>query len=358
MKKMKKAKWSDLPEDIWRLIMEKLCWSERVPLCLVCKIWRDCIREIKNTKEFLPWLMYYDKGRKGNCSICKLCDPSAKRIFTVKQTQIARNRDLVPHQSRHGWVLFSKGFFGLVIKHLFLYSPFTNQVIELPKLNKIYSKASFSLSPTCPDCMVIALRIPKTGELEIKAWQPGYETWKTFKFSGEYDIISQVAYAGESFYCVFSDLKRNVKKIGAFNTKHQEWQEFSGSIEVNNEPNRVYLSVAINGDLLLVTTLAQSGRISGFQRFHLSNKKWFVVENDTIMEKQVTFIGGTSFSVPAMGNARQSAGLIIGSTPVLRCYNCLVTQQWWQPPQYPQVYDWINKNDYNKLKRIWIQPPF
>ncbi|KAK0599897.1 hypothetical protein LWI29_009619 [Acer saccharum] len=125
---MKKAKWSDLPEDILRLIMEKLCWSERVPLCLVCKIWRDCIREIKNTKEFLPWLMYYGKGPKGNLS-CKLCDPSIKRIFTVQQTPIARNRDLrgaVPHQSRHGWVLFSKGF--LVI------STFSYTVLSLIKL--------------------------------------------------------------------------------------------------------------------------------------------------------------------------------------------------------------------------------
>ena len=43
-----------------------------------------------------------------------------------------------------------------------------------------------------------------------------------------------------------------MKKIGAFNTKRQEWQEFSGSIAVNNEPNFVYLSVAINEDLLLV----------------------------------------------------------------------------------------------------------
>ncbi|KAK2638077.1 hypothetical protein Ddye_025872 [Dipteronia dyeriana] len=67
---------------------------------------------------------------------------------------------------------------------------------------------------------------------------------------GEYDrdrtvISKQVAYADESFYCIFSDLNRNVKK-------HPEWQEFSGIIAVNNVPNFVYLSVAINGDLLLV----------------------------------------------------------------------------------------------------------
>ncbi|KAI9186949.1 hypothetical protein LWI28_022584 [Acer negundo] len=349
---MKKTEWSDLPYDIVRFILEKLCYSERVPLYLVCKNWHDRIREIKNTKEFLPWLMYY-KGQKGNRIICKLGDPSTRRIYTVKKTptQIYKNRDLsgaVPCQSRFGWVLFSKGFDNIAIKHLFFYNPFTNQVIELPKLGNIYRSASFSKIPTCPDCMVIALRIPKTGQLEIKTWQPGYDTWlpgydtwKTFKFSGEYDrdrtvISKQVAYTGESFYCIFSDLNRNVKKIGAFNTKRQEWQEFSGSI---------------------------SG--PGLWRFDLSEKKW-VVEDDKILEKQVIFIDHSSlltpakgnarqsFSVPAKGNARQSAGKIIGDALVLHRDNYFIVHPWWPP----QLYGFIIEDDYEKLQKIWIQPPF
>ncbi|KAK2637960.1 hypothetical protein Ddye_025755 [Dipteronia dyeriana] len=234
--------------------------------------------------------MYY-KGQKDIRSICNLCDPSTRRIYTVKETRtpIYKNIDLsgaVPCQSRFGWVLFSKGSGNITIKHLFFYNPFTNQVIELPKLGNKYRSTSFSKIPTCPDCMVIALRIPKGGQLEIKTWQPGYDTWlsgydtwKTFKFSGDYDcdrtlISKQVAYAGESFYCIFSDLNTNVKKVGAFNTKHQEWQEFSGSIAVNNEPHFVYLSVAINGDLLLVAVYSY---IQGPElwRFDLSENKWF-----------------------------------------------------------------------------------
>ncbi|TXG66215.1 hypothetical protein EZV62_007490 [Acer yangbiense] len=377
---MKKAEWSDLPYDIVRFIMEKLCSSERVPLYLVCKNWHDRIREIKNTKEFLPWLMYY-KGQKGNRSICNLGDPSTRRIYTVKETPtpIYKNRDLcvaVPCQSRFGWVLFSKGFDNIAIKHLFFYKPFTNQVIELPKLGNIYRSALFSKIPTCPDCMVIALRIPKTGQLEIKTWQPGYntrlpgyDTWKTFKFSGEYDrdrtvISKQVAYTGESFYCIFSDLNRNVKKIGVFNTKRQEWQEFSGSIAVNNELNFVYLSVAINGDLLLVAVYSYT-QGPGLWRFDLSEKKW-VVEDDKIMEKQVIFIDHSSllnprkgnarqsFSVPAIGNARQSAGKIIGDALVLHRDNHFNVHPWWPP----QLYGFIIEDDYENLQKIWIQPPF
>ncbi|KAK2659512.1 hypothetical protein Ddye_006045 [Dipteronia dyeriana] len=333
---MKKAEWSDLPYDIVRFIMEKLCWSERVPLYLVCKNWHDCIREIKSTNEFLPWLMYY-KGQKDNRNICNLCDPSTRRIYTVKETRtlIYKNIDLsgaVPCQSRFGWVLFSKGSGNITIKHLFFYNPFTNQFIELPKLGNKYRSASFSKIPTCPDCMVIALRIPKSGQLEIKTWQPGYDTWKTFKFSGDYDrdrtlISKQVAYVGESFYCIFSDLNRTVKKVGAFNTKHQEWQEFSGSIAVNNEPFFAYLSVAINGDLLVVVYSYIQG--PGLWRFDLSENKWFV-EDEKIMENQVIFIDHSSFlnskegnakqsfSVPAIGNARQSAGKILGNSLTLK----------------------------------------
>ncbi|KAL5835170.1 hypothetical protein ACOSQ3_014751 [Xanthoceras sorbifolium] len=73
------------------------------------------------------------------------------------------------------------------------------------------------------------------------------------------------------------------------------------------------LSVPISGDLLVCPDIAdQKGPL---WRLDLLKKE---VE-DAIIEKQVIFKDCTSFSVPAMGNASQSAGMIIGTIPQLWC---------------------------------------
>ncbi|TXG65622.1 hypothetical protein EZV62_006897 [Acer yangbiense] len=129
-------------------------------------------------------MMSYDLDQTGydDCGICHLWDPAAKTIYVVKEAAMLENRYFFcaePHHSRYGWVLFSKSIYDPFF--FFFYSPFTNEVIELPKLEKRYSeyKATFSLSPKSPDCMVIALSNPEAGKLEIQTCKPDDKSWKT-----------------------------------------------------------------------------------------------------------------------------------------------------------------------------------
>ncbi|KAK0572990.1 hypothetical protein LWI29_001479 [Acer saccharum] len=351
--------WSGLPKDILRLILEKLPWSERLRLSLVRKTWKECFHEIKNAQEFLPWLMFYNWDKCRGCrdenhgnSICKLADPFVQKRFTVEEATKGTERDFFfyaePCASSHGWVLFSRVI--CEMKHLFLYSPFTNEVIRFPGLEIGFSDmASFYLNPASSDFTVIAFSILVAGKLEIGTCHPGDESWKKFEFCGDYDFICDVGYADESFYCSLSN-----GKLGAFNIKQQEWK-LLWNLQSELSP-LVYL-YAFNGDLIMGLGDCNPRSLPcALWRFDLLERKWVVVENE-IIEKMVIFRDRTSslsFSVPAEGNARESAGKIHylfckRGTPWSRSFNC-VGSSWIESPNY----EWMEADS---LTRIWIQPP-
>ncbi|KAI9187017.1 hypothetical protein LWI28_023444 [Acer negundo] len=239
----------------------------------------------------------------------------------------------VPCTSRQGWVLFSE-VLDFNSRLFFLYNPFTNEVIELPILEKRYRKATFSLSVNSSDCIIIAFWIQKQ-YLYIKTCRPGDESWETFRSSGEYisDSIMKLAYASEFFYCVFSD-----GKMGAFNIKQQSWKVLSHQL-----PMRFYVDLtlfdAFNGDLLLSIRHGDGWK---FWRFHLLETKWVVVE-DEFIKKQVIFRAGhTSLAIPAVGNAKKYAGRML-------------SMRWFDYGLAAEDYrNWGR----DRLQKIWIQPPF
>ncbi|KAK0600400.1 hypothetical protein LWI29_014541 [Acer saccharum] len=343
---MRKIVWDDLPQDIASRILGKLAWSERARLCLVCKSWRRLFYEIKNTQEFLPWIFCYNSDLTSDgVRVCKLCDPFARRSYTVKDAAIVKNRDFSDARacdSRYGWVLFSKEIYDTVRMNFFLYNPFTNEIIELPRMEKnyrkitCYEKATFSLSPSSPSCTVIAFSILRDGKLGIETCQPGDEFWKMFEFLGDYkyNSILDVAYADESFYCTFVE-----GKMGAFNIKQQQWKVLTESLHRSGNCHHC-LVVAFDGDLLLYwpcTEPIYDVIHTCCWRFDLSEMKW--IESK---KKQVIFEKCTSFSVPAMGNAKGSEGdYYFGSS-------------FWRKPNYA----WTLEDDIHFRGRIWIQPPF
>ena len=136
-----------------------------------------------------------------------------------------------------------------------------------------------------------------------------------------------MAYAGEFFYCLFSD-----NKLGAFNIKQQEWKVFPGQLPAHSDS----LCVALNGDVIILYLLPTSS--SNDSNFHLQWCFWrfdsaeekLINEDYEMMEKQVMFLGCkylfgckyllgslTSFLVPAEGNARESAGKVFNNVIVI-----------------------------------------
>ncbi|TXG56671.1 hypothetical protein EZV62_017984 [Acer yangbiense] len=254
--------WSGLPKDILRLILEKLPWSERLRLSLVRKTWKECFHEIKNTQEFLPWLMFYNWDKCRGCrdenhgnSICKLADPFVQKRFTVEEATKGTERE-----------------FFFLCRTLCFKSWFPGLEIGFSDM------ASFYLNPASSDCTVIAFSILVAGKLEIGTCHPGDESWKKFEFCGDYDFICDVGYADESFYCSLSN-----GKLGAFNIKQQEWK-LLWNLQSELSP-LVYL-YAFNGDLIMGLGDCNPRSLPcALWRFDLLERKWVVVENEIIEKK-------------------------------------------------------------------------
>ncbi|KAK0601775.1 hypothetical protein LWI29_027314 [Acer saccharum] len=347
---MKKSDWADLPMEILRMIMEKLFWSERLPSCLVCKTWHECFLEIQNDEQFLPWVMTMEHG-----GICNLSDPAKQASQIVEGATL----DLLGYAraSRYGWVLFSN--YGWVRQYI-LYSPFTNEVIKFPKLIEDYvSVATFSHSPGSPNCMVILFSIQYT-KISIKTCQLGDKSWKIFEFEG--DDFGQVACVGDFVYFFYFV---GYWKLVAFNIKQQELlQVSSGILPMNTDPFNS-LVVAFNGDILLRSLSSDETR-SQYWRLDLSEDKWVVVE-DEIMKKHVIFDDCTPFTVPAVRDARQYAGMVysFNKGSYLSDFSCspfdagltfrgteVCHHRWFNGD-----YKWL-KEDYKRHEIILIQPPF
>ncbi|TXG65625.1 hypothetical protein EZV62_006900 [Acer yangbiense] len=191
-KKMNKAEWGDLPKDSVRLIMEKLVWSDNFRMSLICKSWQECLHEIENTQEFLPWMMSYNSSDQSGDGggICKLYDPVAKRSYIVEAPIL---KGASPCQSKNGWVFFSKPIFNAMC--YFFYSPFTYEVIELPKAEKkSFRKTMFSLSPSSPNCMIGSFNIKK------QEWKVLSEPSPSIDY---YDQYFFVAFNGDLILCTF-----------------------------------------------------------------------------------------------------------------------------------------------------------
>ncbi|KAL5835593.1 hypothetical protein ACOSQ3_015151 [Xanthoceras sorbifolium] len=215
---------SYLSKDIVRLIMEKLPWKDKS----------------KDTEEFLPWGLrfYWDNQNSDGGGTCKLFDLSTETCYTVEKPTYGTERELVGAvicASRCGWVLFSKLIF--VYNHsshyrnkiFFLYSPFTNEIIEFPLLERDQSQeATFSSNPDSPDCTVIAL---STRGINL--------------------CIKTCPLGGGFFYLLFKN-----GKLGAFNIKQQEWKWLTVQypVTVRTMSHDSYtngLSVSFNGGVIL-----------------------------------------------------------------------------------------------------------
>lgn len=150
--KLERGSWSDLPLEIINSIVSRLYVVYQIRFRGVCKRWRAA--DIQSSDKF-PWLMGY------NSHSCYLYDPCHKQKYTVFNSD--KNRTTLlgarPLDSKHGWVLFEgeKNVIsgGRKCSPLFFYSPFADQIINLPAWREFsIAKATFSATPVSPDCVI------------------------------------------------------------------------------------------------------------------------------------------------------------------------------------------------------------
>ena len=174
-------------------------------------------------------------------TVCKLREPdlhngSRPRSYVVETGMVEGRSNFVDAEacaSRDGWVLFSKEETkGSWL--FFLFSPFTKQVVSLPRLESIrFEVATFSSAPTSADCVIFVAHPPESGKICIRIYRPSGndKTWNIYVFDvPEYSrSVESVAYMGGCFYCHFGCFWR----MTSFNTANQEWQ----IIDITDHPS-------------------------------------------------------------------------------------------------------------------------
>ncbi|KAK8559504.1 hypothetical protein V6N13_026924 [Hibiscus sabdariffa] len=305
------ANWSDLPLDILNLIIGRLRWLDRIRIRAVCKAWSVPSTRIPAIDE-LPWAMNF-RWRFASLSLiqgeCRLLDPLS-REYLVEERRRGMEFQLFlsasPCASSYGWVLF-KGRYDIEGKQelLFLYSPFTTEVIKLPYIAEPlkFQVAALALNATSPKCTIFFL-LSENGKISIKLCSAGDCSWKTFEFDGFrwFDRAVDAAYTNGVFYCVFEG-----GQLGAFNVELKGW-----TILVNHCPLSYYslrhAKLIVSGaDLQLLSNRSYLELL----KLDFTKIDW-VYEND--LNNRVLFIGHTSFSVLAVGETNVLANTIFAAS--------------------------------------------
>lgn len=138
--KTSQRSWSDLPEDILLLVVERLYLVDRFHLRPVCKNWLlTPIHDIASIDK-LPWVLNYCFSP--HRTICLLSDPYRKLPYIIEEergwddergwiTAESLLSRATAYASRCGWVLFSEKIrevFNSTLYHAYqyyVYNPFT-----------------------------------------------------------------------------------------------------------------------------------------------------------------------------------------------------------------------------------------
>ncbi|KAJ4823372.1 hypothetical protein Tsubulata_012892 [Turnera subulata] len=217
----------DLPDDALRLIFSRMSVADQIRSSLVCNRWKTLLQEIISW-DGLPWMLLYRWHIQGTVvkSVCKLYAPSEKKTYTLEdgikgQEERGKFVEVGALASKKGWVLFQRKNKVRAVP-IFLFCPYTGEVIDLPDLSKPACRASFSCSPKSAGCVLFAfgfLVINGRGVVSICRRGGDNQAWKTFEVDIiPYSYIRSVVYCKGSFYCLFDQ-----GRLGAFSVATEQW---------------------------------------------------------------------------------------------------------------------------------------
>ncbi|KAJ4822013.1 hypothetical protein Tsubulata_041260 [Turnera subulata] len=344
-----------LPDDALRLIFSKTSFVDQIQLKLVCKSWKKLLDEGDiRSANILPWKMFYSWQRVADDQglvegLCKLYDPSHRKTYTLEDGITKRGPEATHKfvgaeilESKYGFVLFQKRTsFG----SLFLYCPFTSEVIDLPKLERHATLATFSSNPTSADCLFFALRMGGSAAMDsisISLCRRGDHAWKTIQvldsITGSY-LLRGVAYSNGAFFCLFE-----YGQLGAFNVATERWD-----LLFSEKWQSCYYPFESDGRLFSVQ-YTHGFRIS---RFDFSSRNWVQGASRKDLAAFPQHDSYSSMLIPAVGEATQLGGTLntIFPTTGVKHYSF-------------RTYDYLPLlNAYSKTKlssgmsSVWIQPP-
>ncbi|KAK0602245.1 hypothetical protein LWI29_031729 [Acer saccharum] len=367
--------WCNLPGNVLISIIECLCYVDQIYFRAVCKDWRSKIYGLVRHSDNFPWILAVPNGDTlswkfvSNSNQCYLYDPIHKQKYTI-ENQILDGAHI--HASKFGWLLLSTNIRSTYF--FSFYSPFTNKIIELPALDmkksagNIFTNvmATFSTAPTSSDCVicVVSTESPKTEVFCVSTCSPGGKTWNNVLlgmngYTYTTWINSQIAHVDGVIYFTFKDVDSMQKVMGAFKPGLKEWKAYPCPrisfffgidclIESEDDEN-----------LLMLYYGYYDHETWHVCQFNEAKKNWCELEN---LGNRMLFVSDISTSLQLAASAKddgEGIGSFENTIHVAYCYPGLECSSFFyktldKHPSCPQIYDWIEKEEF---RLTWIQPP-
>ncbi|XVF30702.1 hypothetical protein REPUB_Repub16aG0080900 [Reevesia pubescens] len=217
---MEGRSWSDLPVDILNLITGRLpTIVDQIRFRFVCKNWHLAI--VHPYERNIPWILghlwHFDFNNGGAMAqLISFHIPSPNHQFHIKNNIVTQEQEFCGAgicASKYGWLLLQQSH------KAFFYSPFSRKAIKLPNMKISFNRATFSSSPTSPDCICFAIQSSKSSnKIGISICSPGDLQWCTIALDGFKKAVEDVVYSNGNFYCVFSG-----GVLGAFCVAAHDW---------------------------------------------------------------------------------------------------------------------------------------
>ncbi|XP_022746565.1 F-box protein At3g56470-like [Durio zibethinus] len=342
-KQMQYRPWSHLPVDILNLIIRRLPKIiDQIYFRFVCKNWH--LAKVPQYEGNVPWLLglQWDFDINNGGAMTQLSSfhiPSPNNQFHITKSIVKKEEEFFGAgicASKYGWLLLQKS------NKSFFYSPFSRKAIKLPNMEINFNRATFSSSPTSPDCICFVIESSKSiAKIRISICSPGGLEWRTIAVDGFKRAVEDVVYSNGCFYCVFSG-----GVLGAFYVAGRDWR-----VLTDMEPiigiqfwARSQL-VESNGELLLV---CRSTNFHVF-RFDWSEMGWIEIHK---LGNQALFLGCTSFAIAAEWKTSALADRIYYHGECHRSYfYYLPTNKKYACEDF---YPWVV---HDAMERVWIEPP-
>ncbi|KAM7466267.1 hypothetical protein LguiB_013829 [Lonicera macranthoides] len=358
-----RRQWSNLPQDILNLIISKLYFTDRIRFRAVCKDWHLPIGD--RLVDELPWMVNHTLFVDINPRFLPvkrtkvmISDPVHKRTHSIPNFAGTSGEYLKYFGnsrvcgSKCGWLLLGnyKSDIGIDV---FLYCPFTNNLIRLPAISTIthyYYEATFSSSnPTSPDCVfVFVFTYYCLGQYIVgfSTYRNGDNEWRTKILDGGLKHSVKSLVCTEKGVCYFV---LGCGKLGAFHVESQEWSWLVDSLWIPRDHMHL---VESNGYLFLAACSFDYLKWKVF-RYTENERGW--IEQQSLGDKALFVSMYGSYLRPAVGD------IDLADKIFCICYYINVSQiivyslKDGKRCENSRAYDWI-VND--SLQKVWIEPPY
>ncbi|CAK7340795.1 unnamed protein product [Dovyalis caffra] len=359
-KKKMEGAWANLPEDLLVTVFARMAFIDQIRSRAVCKNWKHLTKDIRPSDK-LPMVMilnwHESQGRVK--SVCELYVPTHVRELTIeKEYQRKEHRKYVGAEvceSKYGWVLFRKSLRETAF--FFAYSPFFNEIVELPNNLERYflqGKVTFSSTPTSPDCVFFAAKHP-----HISICRRGDQAWTKINASSinRFYEIRDVAYLNGEFYCLLDG-----GSLISWNVARQRWRRYDAYQAPYYYHGKDCL-IESDGQLLRLKYVTNNDRYwCQLSRFDFYQENWVV---EASLGDRAVFVNSSSFCflIPAVGEASELAETFhfYGHTSY-KVKDCFIFYYGYR--SYSFITGEVLKRcePYSSLLRgksrgIWIQPP-